>query len=52
MNIIMTVRSSCELETYIIAVERIKEYSELPSEVCIVDVYVELVMLPVVTHTD
>lgn len=33
MNIVMTVRSSCELETYIVAVERIKEYTELPSEV-------------------
>jgi len=33
MNIVMTVRSSCELETYIVAVERIKEYSELTSEV-------------------
>ena len=29
----MTVRSSCELETYIIAVERIKEYTDLPTEV-------------------
>jgi len=29
----MTIRSSCELETYIVAVERIKEYTELPSEV-------------------
>ena len=33
MSIIMTVRSSCELETYIVAVERIKEYTELESEV-------------------
>jgi len=33
MNIVMTVRSSCELETYIVAVERIGEYAELPSEV-------------------
>jgi ABC-type multidrug transport system fused ATPase/permease subunit len=32
MNIVLTVRSSCELETYILAVERIKEYTELPSE--------------------
>lgn len=33
MSIVMTIRSSCELETYIVAVERIKEYTELPSEV-------------------
>jgi len=34
MTIVMTIRSSCELETYVVAIERIKEYTELPSEVC------------------
>ena len=29
----MLVRYSCELETYIVAVERIKEYCEVPKEV-------------------
>jgi len=40
MNIVMTVRSSCELETYIVAVERIKEYTELPTEVSCSSVYI------------
>ena len=30
---IMSLRSSCELETYIVAVERIKEYTEAETEV-------------------
>ena len=33
MNLIMTMRSTCELETYIVAVERIKEYAEAETEV-------------------
>jgi len=39
MSIVMTIRSTCELETYIVAVERIKEYAELPSEVSQEDFY-------------
>jgi len=31
----MSIRSSCELETYIVGVERIKEYSELENEACL-----------------
>ena len=33
MNLIFTLRSSCELETYIVAVERIQEYTDAPTEV-------------------
>ena len=33
----MTVRSSCELETYIVAAERVKEYSEIKGEVRRID---------------
>ena len=32
-QIVLMVRYSCELETYIVAVERIKEYSEVTPEV-------------------
>ncbi len=32
-QIVLTVRSSCELETYIVSVERVKEYSDAPTEV-------------------
>ena len=35
MNLIMTMRATCELETYIVAVERIKEYTEAPTEVIV-----------------
>ena len=38
MNVTQTlnwmVRMTCELETNIVAVERIKEYTETPTEVC------------------
>ncbi len=32
-QIVLTVRSSCELETYIVSVERVKEYTDVPTEV-------------------
>lgn len=32
VNILMVVRSTCELETYIVAAERIKEYTEVEDE--------------------
>ena len=35
MNLIMTRRATCELETYSVAVERIKEYTEAPTEVIV-----------------
>lgn len=35
----MMVRFSCELETYIVAVERIKEYTEAPKEVRLKDTH-------------
>jgi len=40
MSIVFTLRSSCELETYIVAVERMKEYSEQENEVGINSVYI------------
>ena len=39
------VRMSCDLESNIVAVERVKEYSECPVEVCTTLVGVQVVML-------
>jgi len=35
MTLMMAVRTASDLETNIVAVERLKEYTELPSEVSI-----------------
>ena len=32
-NLVTTVRNTCDLETYIVSVERIKEYADLQPEV-------------------
>ena len=36
LNLILTVRGMSELEMYVVGVERIKEYTELPNEVGII----------------
>ena len=33
LNLVFTVRNTCDLETYIVSVERIKEYADLIPEV-------------------